>query len=73
MDTLIRIYDALKGLYKQYPALANSVAASAVVFAAAKLGIVVDEQSVAAAVAYALPIILLGGVQTHRKVTPVAK
>jgi hypothetical protein len=44
--------------------------AAAVVFFAAKFGIVVDEQSAKDALAYALPI-LLAGVGARRKVSPV--
>lgn len=57
--------------YRAYPAVCNSVLASAVVYVAARLGFVVDKQSALSALAYALPIILLGGVKTHRKVKPL--
>lgn len=56
--------------YERYPARFHSAAAAAVIFAATKFGIVVDEQSLQAALAYALPI-LLAGQATHAKVEPV--
>jgi hypothetical protein len=69
---LSKILDLVKQVYRDYPAMVNSALAAAVVFVAAKLGVVVDKQSAVASIAYALPIVLLGGVKTHRKVTPVA-
>jgi hypothetical protein len=57
--------------YERYPSRVHTAAAAAVVFAATRLGIVVDEQSLDKALAYALPI-LLAGQAIHRKVEPVA-
>lgn len=57
-------------LYRAYPARSNALIASALVFAALKVGVVVDQQSVAASLAAVLPI-LLAGQATHRKVSPV--
>lgn len=62
---------ALVELCQRYPAWSAAVAASVVVFLAAKLGIVVDRQSATDAALSVLPILLAGHL-THRAVVPVA-
>jgi hypothetical protein len=66
------LLDQARYLYKRYPARVTSSAVAALIFVCAKTGIVVDKQTLGAAAAYALPI-LLGGQAIHAKVEPVAK
>lgn len=59
----------LLGVWKNNPVRCASVLASIVVFAAAKLGVVLDEQSVGEALVAVVPI-LLGGELARGQVTP---
>ncbi len=61
----------LKSIWAKEPTLVISALVAAIVFVCAKLGIVVNEQSILAALAYVLPI-LFGGVVTRSKVYPIA-
>lgn len=61
--------DYLRALWQGNPVRVTAIAASVVVFALAKLGIVIDEQNVGEALTIVLPI-LLGGELARRKVTP---
>lgn len=58
-------------LWTKEPARVVSVTAAGVVFVCAKLGIIVPVESVATAVAFALPL-LLGGELIRSQVSPVA-
>lgn len=66
LDLIYRARD----LIAKYPARTISVVASAVVFLAARLGVVVPEQSVVHSLEFILPLILSGEL-THRRVSPV--
>lgn len=61
----------VRKVWTKEPARVVSIAAAAVVFVAAKLGIAVPTQTVADALAYAIPI-LLGGELIRSQVSPVA-
>lgn len=61
--------DRLRALWANNPVRVTAILASIVVFVAAKLGVVVDEQNVGEALAIALPIVL-GGEVARSQVTP---
>lgn len=61
--------DRIRALWANNPVRVITILASIVVFAAAKLGVVVDEQNVGEALALVLPI-LLGGEVARSQVTP---
>lgn len=61
---------AVRGLVQKYPARCISAASAVVVFVAARLGVVVPEQSVIHALEFASSL-LLAGEATHHNVTPV--
>lgn len=61
--------DRIKALWLGEPVLVAGALASVVVFLATKLGIVVDEQSVGAALLYVVPIII-GSAGARAKVSP---
>lgn len=61
----------VKKLWAKEPARVVSVTVAALVFVAAKLGVVVPQESIATAVAFALPL-LLGGELIRSQVSPVA-
>jgi hypothetical protein len=64
------VIDYVRILWQREPARIVAALASLVVFAAAKVGLVVDEQSVGSALLLVLPI-LLGGEATRAKVSPI--
>lgn len=66
------LLEALRNLWKSNPARVVAFVASAVVFVAAKFGIVVPEQTVLEALAYIVPI-LFGGEVTRGLVSPASK
>ena len=66
-----KILENAVALYRREPARINAAAVSAVVFLAAKLGIVISEQDVLTSVLLVLPIVL-GGEHTRAKVSPVS-
>lgn len=59
----------LRSAWANNPVRITAIAASVVVFALAKAGIVIDEQNVGEALTIALPI-LLGGEVARSQVTP---
>ncbi len=61
--------DLIRALWQANPVRITAVIAAAVIGAAAKLGIVVDEQSVTGVIALIVPV-LLGGEVARAKVTP---
>lgn len=61
--------DRIKALWTTEPARVTTVLVAVVIFAAARLGLVVDEQNVGEALALLLPIVL-GGEIVRQKVTP---
>lgn len=61
--------DRLLNLWYDEPARVIAILAAAVVFAATRIGIVVEEQSVTTALLLVLPV-LLGGEATRSRVTP---
>ena len=61
-----------QSLWNKEPARIVSVTVAVLVFLCAKLGIVVPTQSIASAVAFALPL-LLGGELIRTQVTPSSK
>lgn len=65
-----RAVRAARGLYAREPVRVAAAVVSAVVFVAAKAGLVLDAQTTAVAAAIVLPI-LLGGEVARKKVTPV--
>ena len=62
--------DTIKALWLAEPARVAGYVAALIVFLAASFGVVVDEQSVVAAILYVVPIII-GTESTRAKVTPV--
>lgn len=64
-----RLLDQLRALWLAEPARVIAALAAVAVFVLAQLGVVVDEQSVGAALAIALPI-LLAGEATRARVSP---
>lgn len=66
-----KILDNAVALYRREPARINAAVVSAVVFLAAKFGVVVSEQDILTSVLVVLPIIL-GGERTRSKVSPVS-
>lgn len=69
MKTLKSLAAKATAFARAYPARTVSIVVAVVVFVAAKVGVVVDQQSLGTALAYAIPI-LVGGEVTHRNVTP---
>ena len=63
------VLDRLVALWRNEPALVISSLAAAVVFLAAKAGVVIDQQTLVDSLGIVLPI-LLGGTLIRRKVTP---
>lgn len=61
--------DRLRAVWRAYPARSIAVVTAAVVFVAAKAGVVLESDSVADVLVLVLPI-LLGGEATHRRVSP---
>lgn len=59
----------LRALWTTEPTRVIALAVAVIVFVAAKLGLVVDEQNVGEALALVLPV-LLGGELTRSKVSP---
>lgn len=70
-DRLKTAFGLLVTIYQQYPARVTSIIVAVIIFLAAKLGIVVDQQTLGASLAYVLPI-LLGGQIIHTQVSPKA-
>lgn len=62
----------LRNAWDHEPAHVVSVGVSIIVFVCAKVGIIVPQQSVGAALALILPV-LLGGALIRSQVTPAAK
>lgn len=52
--------DALRQVWRHEPVRCATVIASAVVFAAAKAGLVIDQQTVVNALLYVVPLVLAG-------------
>jgi hypothetical protein len=63
--------DRLKALWATEPALVVSALVAVIVFVCAKVGILVDEQTVSTSLGVILPI-LLTGAATRAKVSPAA-
>lgn len=59
----------LRAVWRQYPARTVYVTTAVVVYVLARLGVVVDSESVTDALVLVLPV-LLGGELTHRRVSP---
>lgn len=63
--------DRIKALWATEPVAVTTALVAVVVFVAAKLGLVVDEQNVGEALALVLPV-LLGGAAARQKVSPAS-
>lgn len=69
MHALSYLFAQAKALYAKEPARAISAVAGAIVFLAADAGIVLPDQSVIAALGFALPLIF-GGEAIRSRVSP---